>query len=386
MLSERLLSFGLDVELCCPSEELHVPEAATFLSELEGKLSIRDFPGMNSALSTLQGARVRLNVLAEVAKSSRAQTVYVPYADGLSQAWGLTIRCGSLMPSDVKFEGLMMRGTYAYPTRTFVESVKVKLSLKAQERSPWDRLHHLDAVAFAHLPSFGNLSRDRLIPEPIDAARLISKEQARTTLMLDMHETIITCPGGVSSTKGCDRLAEAMSLLDSQVDARLVLLGRHSNSVKAAVRESSHPDRILSIDRFATSHEFDCLFAAADVIAICYPRHIGSASILLRAAAYKKHIIASNWGWVGWAANEFSIGQTVDCNSIESIAEGLTRIIKLTTDHDEPVHSEKLKTFLDYHTPENHTAHWVLGICERMGISPPNLVPHPSVSGWRSDE
>lgn len=380
LLVDRLLTLGFDVELCCPAEELSESEGETFLSSVKGNISIREFRKLESGVSALRGAKDRLERLVDVAKLSRANTIYVPYADGLSQAWGLKLQCCSIMPRGTSFEGLMMRGRYAYPMNNVLESLQARLSLKAQQRSPWLLLHHLDAVAFSMVSAGGGSPRDRLIPEPIDPPRSISKEQARDVLMLDPHEPIITCPGGVTSTKGCDILARAVSLLDSQIDGRLVLFGRHSKSVKETIEKINRPDRILSMDRFATKEEFDCLFAAADVVALCYPRHIGSASILLRAAAYQKHVICSDWGWMGWAAREFNIGQTVNCDSIEAITEGLTLSLKSASNGEKKSQSERLKEFLAYHTPENHTSHWVQGICARLGIEPPSLVPHPLVS------
>ena len=382
ILAGSLLDLGLEVELCCPSEGLSDPEAQAFLTGVLDRVTVRSFADLPKTMSAFQNANQRLDRLVHSVKESDAGSVYIPYADGLAQAWGSKFRVNSLMPDGVSLEGLMMRGSYAYATETIFQKLKSVYSQKTQTRPPWDRLFYLDAIAFHHLKSLRNDARIQLMPEPIEASVEISREEACLALGLNQEDLIIACPGGVSSTKGCDLLIKAISLLPQSFKAKLILLGRHSQSVKEMVSQIGRPDRVVSIDRFATPHEFDCLFSAADLIALLYPRHVGSSSILLRAALRNKPIVASDWGWIGWATKEFGAGDIVDCGSMDAIVDAIERALTSIALGRLPTQSDRLKQFLEFHTPQNHAAHWLSGICERLGVEKPNLVDHPIVENW----
>ena len=70
---------------------------------------------------------------------------------------------------------------------------------------------------------------------------------------------------------------------------------------------------IRVIDRFLDTADFAAAIGAMDVVATPYPRHIGSASIVLRRRSRRPAGVGGTFGWIGyWVVPRFGLGRTVD--------------------------------------------------------------------------
>ena len=262
----------------------------------------------------------------------------------------------------------MMRGTYAYPSLSWKRKLSAEASLFFQSRAPWTRLHHLDPLAFNRLEKLRRGSTQYcLIPDIIERQQLVEAGHAKQKLGIASDRYLVACPGAVNASKGSDVLIDAILTMDKSVPVQLMLFGKHSEKIKVKLK-GVDDERIVSVDRFSTPEEFDLLFAAADLIAVCYPRHIGSASILLRAAAAGKKIIASNFGWVGWAANTFRLGQSCNATSPDAIKNLIRASIASENSSSSKQEVSAGDHLVDYHSVSNHLAHWTSLYRQRQGL------------------
>lgn len=380
LLGEALLSLDVDLKLALPKNALDTVEGNCFLADLINHAEHIPLENISTELSVRKNSKRRFQMLRETILSSKANHVFVPYADGITQAWGMHINPQSCFPKGVILEGLMMRGGFAYPTENIKQKLSRELSWKFQQRSRWDRLHQLDPLVYSeiHRRDANFAKRVRLIPDPVEPLSTNDRSRACKLLGITESSTIITCPGAVREQKGCDKLVEAVDQLRCVQDIKLILWGKHSEKVLRVLRGVKNPDRFYSIDRFASDLEFDALFAAADLVAVCYPRHIGSASILIRATRAKKPILASDWGWIGWACEGFDLGLTCDATDSETIQRAIGDLLKQAPNSIQ-TSSRKSDAFSEFHSISNHINHWTQLIREKLDLPAAKTIPMPNI-------
>ncbi len=371
VLAEELVKLGLNIRLAIPAPESWLEEGHAFLSDVVKQCDV--IPVHTPCGSAWQIARKQLWELADVVRKSGADHAFVPYADGIAQVWGAKLLPKRFLSIDPQFEieGLMMRGSFAYPAQNLKQCVARKINLKVVERSAWTCLHHLDPLAYQAIqnqsPKLAN--RTRLIPEAIEPLSINDFAEARKVLDVRSESQLITCPGTIHERKGVDLLIEAFSKNADIQNAQLLLWGKHSIHIKRLLQGKYQwlveQQRIISRDCFASPLEFDSLFVAANLVAVAYPRHVGSSSILIRAAHAGVNVIASNWGWVGWATEKFQLGKTCDVTDPASFAKLMRHELTHTRG---PQSDSRRKQFVSYHSLENHLAHWTHRICARLKI------------------
>ena len=380
VLAEGLIASGFDVTLAMPAQEIESPEGACTVQTLLGQLPIHSIPSIEPTLDWKWSQR-RFQQIVAVANQLQPDHLYIPSADGIAQVWGSQLRPGRCFPRQTVVEGLMMRATSAYPSETIKQSVIKRLNTKLVMRSPWHRLHYLDPLSMRALSRTTNrkfAGRLRLLPEAIEPLSVSNRATAIKILGLREFEgKFITCPGEVDERKGSDLLIQAFQVANLGPTVRLILAGRHSAKIRHLLandyRQLVIENRIISIDRFATNAEFDCLFAIADLVATPYSRHMGSSSIVIRGAHAGKKILASNWGWVGWATQNFSLGVTCDVNNVPAFAEAIKQGIQASG----PDLKTDRQLFLQYHTLANHQSHWLALIRELTGLPAQTIIAFP---------
>ena len=368
ILAEELIRLGLQVTLALPANALDQTEGQVFLANTMQRCEVLPQACISIANpSGLSFAKAKLSQLVQATKHKQFQRCYVPYADGLTQGWGAKLLPKQVLPSELPIEGLMMRGGFAYPQPSVRRKWAALISKRLQLRSNLSVIHQLDPMPFyAMQPSANN--RIRLMPEFIDQEPDFDQHQSKADFGIEPDTHLIVCPGAVNENKGAHLLIEAIHQPQAEKHLHLLLVGKHSSAVLQRLSRFPNSKRVTSINRFATANEFSKLFAAADTVAVCYLRHIGSSSILLRAAKSRKQILASNWGWIGWATNTFELGKTCNASSIDDIVASLNQLANQSEKSGANDLRFKPKTFLDYHSKENHCAHWSDELCKQLGL------------------
>ena len=374
----ELQRLGFKVKLALPKNTCETPEGKTFFSDLIDEMEWIPLPEIKLPPGKSR-AKLQLQILRDTLQKVRPDHAYVPYADGISQAWGMQRKPDSFFSNDAILECLMMRGGFAYPAANLNNRIKNEISWKLQQRARWNKVHHLDPLVLNAIKNRNPAYAKNvfLIPEAIEPLTTKTRPEALQQLGLKQGDPLIVCPGGVNETKGSDLIARAVSRLPRDFPCRLLLFGKHSDHLKKLSESLAHDKRIIFKNQFASPEEFDCLFAAAELVATCYPRHIGSASILIRSAAADKKVLASDFGWIGWACDNFKLGQTCRAGDVDAIRDGLICTLKSTTEPSSENQQSK-KAFVDYHTLPNHIAHFTSLICELHGKPAPKLSSFPS--------
>lgn len=323
--------------------------------------------------STYRYAASMLRGLQRAVQVHRPDHVWVPYADLLTELLGARARCGLKVawPEGVETEALFFRGRFAYPAERWSKLPTRWLSRRLIPRANWHLLHLLDPIPLQVLrrecPSLaGSL---RLMPDPVEPVTAIQRGEARRRLGIPADGRWIGCTGVLDRRKGIDLLLAAFRRAELRDDDRLLLAGP-MNEVLRTLVERDYQDliqqgRVVTLDRHLSVEEVMQCVMASDVVCVASPFQMGSSSFVIRAAAANRPVLASNFGWTGWAVRQFELGWTTDVRNIEEFSTRLSEAVDAAGHHTP---SAKAERFVRYHSPENFKAHWTSRLRERLGL------------------
>jgi glycosyltransferase involved in cell wall biosynthesis len=373
LLIESLLPLRVDVTLSLGQQAFGSVEFEQQVKQFEGRLKFDRLPVL------VQGQPIKFmcansaNFL-ETVRRVAPDHVMVPYADGLTQGLGLRrVWFGGKLPRSMTSEALMMRGAFAYPRSRWRQRASALFSLWTTDLSPWDRLHLLDPIPYDMVQNRGGglAARAHLIPDPVPPPRVTDRVQARQMLGLATAGRYLGCAGVLDERKGIDKLIRAAASAKLGDDDRLLLLGSLSPGIRQLLNTEYsglvNSGRIVVLDRYATDLEFEAAITAMDLVCTTYPRHTGSVSIAIRAAAAGRAVLASDWGWLGLVVPRFGLGWTCDATSVESLIQAIPTALDRAASF---TLSDAGRRFVEFHSIRNFQACWTHLLRQKMG-SPP---------------
>ncbi|MBD2213609.1 glycosyltransferase family 4 protein [Nostoc linckia FACHB-104] len=249
-------------------------------------------------------------------------------------------------PLPCPFSGLYFRARFHYDE--FPESV---LSWKDKVRHWQERFHisqvvghpqlktlfSLDQFAVKYLNQFHNPAKAVYLPDPVQiySNSESNLDELKTSLGIEAHRQIFLLFGVLDSRKGIHQLLEAISLLPANLCQKLCLLlvgpikAQEKPEIKQKIEQLSQilPIQIVVYDKFVIDRENQPYFQLADVVLAPYQRHVGTSSILIRAAAAQKPVLCSNYGLMGEWTRHYQLGINVDSTVPAEIAQGLTKFL-----------------------------------------------------------
>lgn len=327
--------------------------------------------------SPAEVARARADRLLEAARRHRPDHLYAMYLDGLGQILATRrLRPGALWPRGTTSEGLYFRAAIAYPTRGMARRLSTIASWTLATRTPLTFLHHLDPLAFARVRGSPRWS---LMPDPVEAPDSLTTAEARRRLGLPEDGRAVGCAGMIDARKGVDLLIGAFAAAGLGATDRLLLIGPHAPEIKDQLRSPSiepmvRAGRIVSVDRFVKPAELALALVAMDVVCTPYPEHIGSASIVIRAAAAGRPVLGSDFGWVGRTVPQFALGSTCAVRDEAAFARALRGAVEHAGAWTP---SAAARRFVAFHSPGNFALHWRVRLREKLG-----LPPEPGLLAW----
>ncbi len=323
--------------------------------------------GRIGAETTLNAAWAKVSDWRQHVCQGEFDHVYIPYGDGLVQMLAaLRFIPGYVTPpANVCVETILMRGSFGYEN---ARSRTRKVALFGIRYAPIERLHLIDPLPYEYLqiksPSL--LRKVNLLPDPITATQVLDKGQARRALLLSEGNNWIGCIGMIDHRKGADKLVNAFVSAELPSNVRLLLAGKHSSDLLHLISQKNDP-RIVSIDRYLTELELNQALGALDLVATPYPDFIGSASIVLRAAAGERFCLGANSGWMKRVIPAFHLGVLCDVNNQKTFSTALAAALPKALQYKPTTHSRE---FVQYGSLTNVYAHWTDLLRQRSGIEP----------------
>lgn len=193
-------------------------------------------------------------------------------------------------------------------------------------------VHDLDAAASAGVPGHVRLVE---VPHGIfPVARGTSPPDVRADLAIPAAAPVALSFGFVSDRKNLDLAIEALPRLP---DLHLIVAGRRGSSQDRPVAEYRRQAERLGvagrchfIERYVALEELDALFAASDILLLCYSKSFVSQSGVLHVAAnWGLPVLASGGeGPLLKAVRKYGLGLIVAPDSAAALAEGLDTLVR----------------------------------------------------------
>jgi glycosyltransferase involved in cell wall biosynthesis len=276
------------------------------------------------------GRRLRLwrnlRQMLAVAERCGCQHIFLPYLDTYFRRLGLL---AGVRPAArrTRLEGILLDGACSFDRapkgvgdrmRRFI--VKTILT-----RGVFHRVLFLDeAIHDSYVRHVvGTRTRLELCPDPVETDHSIPAEEFRTRFGLEPDAQVLGMFGMIDSSKGVDRLIDAFEQHRPRPQEYLFFMGRHTPAVLDHIRRSRAAAHIVSVDRFVTDDELISGIHAVDVVASLYPRHVTSASMVIRAAAAGKPTLGSDLGWTGRTIQKYGLGMVCDPLNEASLLQGI---------------------------------------------------------------
>lgn len=354
---------------------------------VQGRLTVETVVPTPLPRRPLANARARTAALLHAVRRTGADHVLVPYADGLAQVWGAARAVGAgALPRGVEAEGLIMRGGFAYPRpgTDIGGLVRAALGRHLIARAPLVQVHFLDPIPFDAVRRAGGslAARARLMPDPVEPPPPLDRQTARAQLGIPPDGRYIGCAGGIDERKGADRLLRAFADASLGATDRLLLVGRASPGVRRLLETDLavlvHAGRVISLDRYVSDEELTAGMAAMDLVCTPYPGHVGSASIVIRAAAAGRMVLASDFGWMQYVVPRFGLGRTCDATDAAALAAALPAALDAAAAFRS---GAAAAAFAAFHSPANFATAWTARLRERLG-----LPPAPASRTWEDVE
>jgi len=290
----------------------------------------------NIALDPLRraSAYARLHAMfarayAHVSRELPVRLVIVPYVDyflytlgWLGSPFGATDWIGLTMGATFHHAQVGVRT----PRRPLVDYAKRRLFARSMRVRGLRRLLTIDPTLpdwFARTRAARHAAPLDYVADPFPDTPLEDPARARARLGLDPRARYLLVYGAISERKGVCELVEALA--HDATAPTLAIAGQQDPETHAFL--DAHLSRLahapLILDRFIDEETERLLFSACDAVWLGYRQHYGMSGVLVQAYRFRKPVIATADGLIGWFCRDGRLGPCIDDLSRASIARAL---------------------------------------------------------------
>jgi glycosyltransferase involved in cell wall biosynthesis len=188
------------------------------------------------------------------------------------------------------------------------------------------RLFFTSPDAAAEIAS--HLGEDAVMPvcDPWLERAVVGRDEARTALGLDRDRVVLLHAGTSRPEKGLKDACEALAGLQPDLREKLFLLraGTVDPLDAPALQDLRRAGAAMVLDRYVAEDELALCYAAADWVLLPYREQKESSGVLIHAAANRRPVIASDYGWIAQQVRQYDLGRLfrhLDVNSLRALLE-----------------------------------------------------------------
>ncbi|HEY4801496.1 MAG TPA: glycosyltransferase [Paraburkholderia sp.] len=292
--------------------------------------------------------------LRQVEQRMPVRLVVAPYADyffytlgGFGSPFGKTPWIAIVMGMTFHHASIGLRT----PRRPLVDVAKSMLFRRAMCARGLRALFTIDPT----LPDwFASTRPARAAPlnyvaDPFPEIEGIDPRVARERLKLDPHTRYLLVYGAIGERKG---IRELMLALAHRRDVPcLVIAGQQDDATRAFI--DTHAPQLtpapVIFNEFVSEERERDLFSACDAVWLGYRQHYGMSGVLVQAYRFRKPVVASADGLIGWYCRDGALGPLLDDLEPATIVRALDTLAERWTD-GQPAAQPGAEHLLSRHT------------------------------------
>jgi glycosyltransferase involved in cell wall biosynthesis len=382
LVASSLGELGAEPELWLPSGIRGTAQGEVFLKDAGKNYELNFF---ETPAGTFR-RRHAVEKIVDLVNERDPFRMFLPTADGIVQSIGAR---SWRIPISVRnrIDAIVFRGPFAYEARSSWEAIRNRIIARINHCSGFNSIHRVDPISHFSIPEKIRIRHNEcLLPEPIEDVGGKCRENACNKLGWRTSKRYLVALGQMNSRKGIDKLVRAFAAAKIDEDVKLVLAGPQCDEVQRAVLELSEVQlrNVKILDFVIPQDDFDSMLIASNWLAATYPRHIGSSGILLRGNQAERPVIASSFGWIGWATRVFNLGISCDVNCENSMKLAIESAANSNLEFRCTPGNRQLAKF---HTVENFKAHYLRSYLEaHSAFNPEECVSWSSVERALGDQ
>lgn len=355
----HLITYWLDYQ---PADELLVVAQASFEPVFQGLVAQR--PGAAPTLRFVPLPQAEIDAVhgvSPVKRSFREWNLQLRYIRTYQPThvllmyfdiFQLGILLGRKAPCAIS--GIYFRPDFHYGRQPGLKARlngwRKKLTLTAIfRRHVLTNLFCLDHSAVAALNRLSTGTSVIPLPDPVKTYALEPDEtdELRRTLRIEPGRQVFLLFGYLDERKGIEPLLAALTTVDSTLHRRICLLlvgaikPDYQQQIDARIAGISPAIQIIRVFEEVKGRRIQAYFEVSDYVLALYQRHVGMASVVIRAAVSGKPLLASDYGYLGRLVQTEQIGLVTDSTSPLAIAQLLQQVLRQGLPYSE-VNLEKL--------------------------------------------
>lgn len=173
------------------------------------------------------------------------------------------------------------------------------------------------------------------LPDPVRAYIIAPAEleELRHTLHIDPNRTVFMLFGHLDERKGIEPVLEALTQLNLALQQKVcfLLAGAINPDYQAQLEQKissiSPTVQIIPVFNELKGKQIQTYFELSDYVLTLYQRHVGMASVIIRAAISGKPLLSSDYGYMGHLVESEQLGAVTDSTSPTAICQVLERAL-----------------------------------------------------------
>ncbi|GAB3995088.1 hypothetical protein GCM10028807_34300 [Spirosoma daeguense] len=274
------------------------------------------------------------NLLCSYAKQHRSTHAVLMYFD----IFQMGLWMGRKAPCAVS--GIYFRPDFHYKTvaglKARLNVVRKKLTLRGiLRRGALTNLFCLDHSVVPRLQAMHRSVNVVPLPDPVKAYSIPSAEidELRNQLKIEVGRKVFLLFGFLDDRKGIEPLLDSLKYLDSSLHSRVCILlagaihSDYQKHIEQKIAAINPAIQIVCEFKEVRGQRIQAFFDLSDYALALYQRHVGMASVIIRAAVSGKPLLASDYGYVGKIVQEEKLGAVADSTSPEAIGKLLEKVL-----------------------------------------------------------
>ncbi len=167
------------------------------------------------------------------------------------------------------------------------------------------------------------------IPDAVDDRVSVTNPNVRKDLGIPSNAFVIMAYGALRENKGIDLLVDAMDKLPERV--HVLLVGNQNSEIRSYLEEKHSQKHIASgrihqVNRYIDVTEDANFFTCADLIWVGYKNYYAMSAVLVQAAQYRRPVLATDVGLIGWLTNKHKTGLAINISKQDEIVKSINHI------------------------------------------------------------